>query len=615
VDATGHTLSAAPAARRLRPAAADRMRVMALQTPSVLLGNALGVLLIAAIFWNAAGPARVLPWVGVAALLWVLRLVHWRQLPAAGPQEDGAALRRWRSGWRVRVVSMAAWWGVAVWLFWDAGAPHQRLMLLLIVYSYALGSVQLLAMQPRVFVAFLVVLLVPTIARVALDDGQPWHWQLAGVLTLLFAITLVMGRTHGDALSRALWLKSRTDTLAEQLRQETTQAQEAHRQAEAASRAKTQFLAAASHDLRQPLHAMGLFAETLRHRVRDAEVADLVGSIQASVDALEGLFAELLDLSRLDAGAVSIEPRAVRLETLYARLRLSFEPAALDKGLALGFRGAALWVRADPLALERMLRNLVANAVRYTDAGGVLVSARVRGDRVLLQVWDSGIGVPPAALPRLFEEFYQAHPGRAVSASERRGMGLGLSIVGRLAALCGTRVQVHSREGRGSVFGFELPRAQPASPVVAAASVPAGPVATLQGLHAVVVDDDEAVRQGLCQMLRAWGARVSVFAERPALSAWLASPQAEPPDLVIVDHRLVEPGDGLQALAQLRAAWPGRTIPAVLVTGSLLDAPQWHEALAAVPALHVLRKPVPPGRLRALIGFLVAPSAAPHAPG
>jgi CheY-like chemotaxis protein/anti-sigma regulatory factor (Ser/Thr protein kinase) len=312
---------------------------------------------------------------------------------------------------------------------------------------------------------------------------------------------------------------------------------------------------------------------------------------------------------------VSIEPRAVRLETLYARLRLSFEPAALDKGLALGFRGAALWVRADPLALERMLRNLVANAVRYTDAGGVLVSARVRGDRVLLQVWDSGIGVPPAALPRLFEEFYQAHPSRAVSASERRGMGLGLSIVGRLAALCGTRVQVHSREGRGSVFGFELPRAQPASPVVAAASVPAGPVATLQGLHAVVVDDDEAVRQGLCQMLRAWGARVSVFAERPALSAWLASPQAEPPDLVIVDHRLVEPGDGLQALAQLRAAWPGRTIPAVLVTGSLLDAPQWHEALAAVPALHVLRKPVPPGRLRALIGFLVAPSAAPHAPG
>ena len=464
---------------------------MALQTPSVLLGNALGVLLIAAIFWNAAGPARVLPWVGVAALLWVLRLVHWRQLPAAGPQEDGAALRRWRSGWRVRVVSMAAWWGVAVWLFWDAGAPHQRLMLLLIVYSYALGSVQLLAMQPRVFVAFLVVLLVPTIARVALDDGQPWHWQLAGVLTLLFAITLVMGRTHGDALSRALWLKSRTDTLAEQLRQETAQAQEAHRQAEAASRAKTQFLAAASHDLRQPLHAMGLFAETLRHRVRDAEVADLVGSIQASVDALEGLFAELLDLSRLDAGAVSIEPRAVRLETLYARLRLSFEPAALDKGLALGFRGAALWVRADPLALERMLRNLVANAVRYTDAGGVLVSARVRGDRVLLQVWDSGIGVPPAALPRLFEEFYQAHPGRAVSASERRGMGLGLSIVGRLAALCGTRVQVHSREGRGSVFGFELPRAQPASPVVAAASVPAGPVATLQGLHAVVVDDGD----------------------------------------------------------------------------------------------------------------------------
>ena len=601
--------------RRLRPAAADRMRVMALQTPSVLVGNALGVLLIAAIFWEAAGPARVLPWVAVATLLWVLRLLHWRQLPASGPEEDAVALRHWRSGWRVRVVSMAAWWGVAVWLFWDAGEPHQRLMLLLIVYSYALGSVQLLAMQPRVFVAFLVVLLVPTIARVALDDGQPWHWQLAGVLTLLFAITFFMGRTHGDALSRALFLKSRTDSLAEQLRRETEQAQAAHRQAEAASRAKTQFLAAASHDLRQPLHAMGLFAEALRHRVRDAEVADLVGSIQASVDALEGLFAELLDLSRLDAGAVAIEPRAVRLETLYARLRLSFGPAALDKGLALRFRGGSMWVQADPLALERMLRNLVANGVRYTDAGGVLVSARVRGARVLLQVWDSGIGVPPAALPRLFEEFYQAHPGRAVGTRERRGMGLGLSIVARLAALSGTRMQVRSREGRGSVFGFELPVARPQSPAAAAAPAPALAAGTLQGLHAVVLDDDEAVRQGLCQMLRAWGGRASAFAERASLSAWLDSSPPEPPDLVIVDHCLVEPGDGLQALMQLRAAWPGRTIPAVLVTGSLLDAPPWNETLASMAALHVLRKPVPPARLRALIGFLASSAAPPPAPG
>ena len=606
MDAAGHALRAASPRRRLRPAAADRLRVMALQTPSVLAGNALGVLLIAAIFWEAAGPVRVLPWVAVAAALWALRLLHWRRLPAAAP-EDGAALRHWRRGWRVLVVSMGAWWGVAAWLFWAPGEAHQRLLLLLIVCSYAIGSVQLLAMQPRVFVVFLAVLLGPTIARVALDDGQPWHGQLAGVLALLFAITLFMGRTHGNALSRALWLKSRTDSLAEQLRQESAQAQAARREAEAASRAKTQFLAAASHDLRQPLHAMGLFAEALRQRVRDAEVADLVASIQASVDALEGLFGELLDLSRLDAGAVALDPRPVRLETLYARLRLSFEPAAHDKGLALSFRGAALCVQADPLALERMLRNLVANAIRYTDAGGVLVSARARGTRVRLQVWDSGVGVPPAAMPRLFEEFYQAHPGRPVGPSQRKGLGLGLSIVARLAALSDTRIQVRSREGRGSVFGFELPAAQAGVPTAPPAPAPMARAPTLQGRHVVVVDDDEAVRAGLSQLLQTWGARATAFGDRQALAAWLASPPAAAPDLVIVDHRLVTPGDGLQALEQLRAAWPGCTIPAVLVTGSLLDTPQAHDELAAMASLHVLRKPVPPARLRSLIGFLQAP--------
>ena len=579
---------------------------MALQTPSVLAGNALGVLLVAAIFWDAAGPARVLGWVAVAALLWTLRLLHWRRLPPAAP-EDGAALRRWRRSWRVLVVSMGAWWGVSVWLFWAPGEAHQRLMLLLVVCSYAIGSVQLLAMQPRVFVVFLAALLLPTIARVVLDDGQPWHWQLAGVLALLYALTLFMGRTHGDALSRALWLKTRTDLLAEQLRQETAQAQAARREAEAASRAKTQFLAAASHDLRQPLHAMGLFAETLRHRVRDAEVADLVASIQASVDALEGLFGELLDLSRLDAGAVALEPQPVRLETLYARLRLSFEPAARDKGLSLALRGGQLCVHADPLALERMLRNLVANAIRYTDAGGVLVSARERAGRVRVQVWDSGVGVPPAAMPRLFEEFFQAHPGRPVGPSERKGLGLGLSIVAKLAALSGTRVLVRSRQGRGSVFGFELPGSLPPVQRVEATPAPAVHAPTLRGRHVIVVDDDEAVRAGLSQLLRAWGAHVTDFGDRLALSAWLSSPPAQAPDLVLVDHRLATPGDGLQALEQLRAAWPGCPIPAVLVTGSLLDTPEAHDVLAAVPALQVLRKPVPPGRLRALIGFLLGP--------
>lgn len=619
-----------PAPRRLlRPAAADRLRITVLQTPAVLAGNALGVLLVGAIFWQEAGAGRVLPWVAAAAVLWGLRLAHWLRLRTL-PAQDSAVGWRWRATWHMLVVAMGAQWGVGVWLFWGVGEPHQRLMLLLIVYSYALGAVQLLGMHPRVFLAFLAVVLVPTIARVASDDGQPWHWQLAAILTLLFAITWMMGRRHGSALSRALWLKSRTDVLAEQLRQETEQAQSARRQAEAANRAKTQFLAAASHDLRQPLHAMGLFAEALRHRAHDAEVVDLVSSIHASVDALEGLFGEIMDLSRLEAGAVELRPGPLRLEQLYARLRLNFEPAAFDKGLTLGFRGGHLAVQADALALERMLRNLLANAVRYTETGGVLVTARARGGQVLLQVWDTGIGVPADALPQLFEEFYQAHPGRAVGPGERRGMGLGLSIVARLAALSGTQVQVRSRPGHGSVFGLALPRTQAPAPLASPLASARPAIPTLHGVHVLVIDDDGAVREGLATLLQTWGARVTAFGDESSLGHWLeaagatdahtdtcpdtargeAAPSPSRPDVVIVDHRLVTPGDGLRALQRVRQAWPQQALPAVLVTGSLLDGPQGHAELAGVPALQVLRKPVPPLRLRALLAAWLGPVGA-----
>ena len=604
----------APAPSAARMAAADRMRVIVLQTPAVLVGNALGVSLVAALFWQAAGAARVLAWAGVAAALWGLRLAHWWQARRFG-EADAVALLRWRAHWRVLVVAMGAVWGLAAWVFWDSGQPHQRLLLVLIVYSYCLGSVQLLSTQPRVFAAFVGVVLLPTIACIALDAEQPWHWQLAGVLALLFGITLLMGRTHGDALARTLWLKARTETLAAQLRAQKAQAEAARQQAEAANRAKTQFLAAASHDLRQPLHAMGLFAETLRQRVHEPALADLVGSIHDSVDALQGLFGELLDITRIDSGGFELDPIPVRLEEVYARLRLSFEPSAFDKGLSLRLRGGHHVVRADALALERILRNLVCNALRYTDEGGVLVACRARGQRLLLQVWDSGIGVPEASLPRLFDEFYQAHPQRPVGPRQRKGLGLGLAIVKRLAELGGTRVQVRSRVGRGSVFELELPRvtlpraAVPRAPAPAAAGRAPVALRSLRGRHVVVVDDDLPVRQGLQALLQAWGASVSAFDGLRAVQAWLQGAGALAPDLLIVDHRLGEGATGAQVVQALRARFACPLLPAIVVTGAVLEEPG-PAAAAGAPAQHLLLKPVLPVRLRALVEHLL-----PAAPG
>ncbi|HSQ71521.1 MAG TPA: hybrid sensor histidine kinase/response regulator, partial [Rubrivivax sp.] len=547
-----------------------------------------------------AEAARLLGWMAAAALLWLLRLAHWlrwRRLRDA----DDTLLREWRGSWRALVLAQGAMWGIAVWAFWGLGSAYHQLALILIVYSYCLGSVQLLATQSRVFLGFISLVLLPTIVRVASDSTQPWHWQLAGILSLLFAITVLMGRTYGSALGQAITLKSRTDELAAQLRVEKAEADEARRAAEAASRAKTQFFAAASHDLRQPLHAMGLFAEALRQRVRDPEVASLVNSINESVDALEGLFGELLDITRIDTGGVEVNPAPVRLRELFGRLRLHFEPIAFEKGLQLSFRGGERVAQADPVLLERILRNLVSNAIRYTDDGGVLVSARLHQGKLRMQVWDSGIGIGAASLPRIFDEFYQAQSNRPLQPHHRKGLGLGLAIVKRLAELMGPEVTVRSRVGHGTVFSFELPLGKAPRSWDAPPSMARAPLGlTLQGRRFLVLEDDATVREGLEVLLQAWGATVEAFETVDDVAAALASPAAQPPDLLLVDYRLPQGTTGVDALRLLRARWPGRALPAIVITGSSLGG---HEDEALTHDFHLLIKPVLPNKLRAMIAF------------
>ena len=591
---------------------ADHIRALYVQTPATLTGNGIGMALMVLIFWPLAPSAHVLAWLGVGLVLWALRLAHYvRFRRHRGAHSD--LLRAWRGSWKALVLSQGALWGVAVWLFWGLGTPYHTVSLILIVYSYCLGSVQLLATQSRVFLAFISLVLTPTIVRIASDTGQPWHLQLAFLLTLLFCLTVLMARTYGSALGQAISLKRRTDELAGKLRVEMAvteearrAAEDARRTAEAANRAKTQFFAAASHDLRQPLHAMGLFAEALRQRSHDPEVASLVNSINESVDALEGLFSELLDITRIDTGGVEVNPAPVRLRELFARLRLHFEPTAFEKGLMLSFRGEQHVAHTDPVLLERVLRNLVSNAIRYSDDGGVLVSCRLRqrdgSPRLLVQVWDTGIGISEANLPRIFDEFFQAQSNRPLEAHHRKGLGLGLAIVKRLAALMDAPLTVRSRVGHGTVFSLDVPLGKAPRPVEG--SLPSGAKAplglTLQGRQIVVVEDETAVREGLAVLLKAWGAGVVAFDTVDAVQQWLAQPPAEAPDLLLVDYRLPQGRTGIDALGLIRARWPGQRLPAIVITGSSLGG---HEDEAVTHDYHLLIKPVLPNKLRAMIAF------------
>jgi CheY-like chemotaxis protein len=284
--------------------------------------------------------------------------------------------------------------------------------------------------------------------------------------------------------------------------------------------------------------------------------------------------------------------------SLFERLRLTFEPTAFEKGLSLRFHGARHHVYADPLVVERILRNLISNAIRYTEDGGVLVSCRPRGDHLCLQVWDSGIGILPKEQERIFEEFYQTQSKRPLEPHHRKGLGLGLAIVKRLAKLMDAPLTLRSRVGHGTVFTVLLPVGKAVRAPVADTPPRARTPLTLDRRHIVVVEDEPAVAEGLEILLKGWGATVSAFDTLDAVAAWAAHTQV-PPDLLIADYRLPEQRTGIEVIHLMRAHF-GAALPVIMVTGSTMSG---HETEARSEDFHLLLKPVIPTRLRALIAF------------
>jgi signal transduction histidine kinase/CheY-like chemotaxis protein len=552
------------------------------------------------IYWPVAPHGELAAWCALFGLVWVLRLVTLRRYAHAGWAGASSQAAHWQRLWNAGAMASGACWGLAAWMFYQDGRAFHQTSLLLIIYSFCVGSITLMASQHRAFFAFISLCFVPTIVRIA-TLGSTDDLLLAGVLSLVFLMTTILGRAYRRTFDRAIELKVRTEMLAVQLQAEKAAADEAKRAAETANRAKTQFFAAASHDLRQPLHAMGLFAEALRAKSRgDEEVTHLVNSINSSVDALEGLFGELLDITKIDTGGVEPQPRHFALRELFQRLKLQYEPTAFEKGLSLRFRGAHHVVYGDPVLIDRIVRNLLSNAIRYTVDGGVLVSARRRGEEVLLQVWDTGVGIAPAEHSRVFDEFYQVQANAPLGLHQPKGLGLGLSIVQRLARLMEAPLHLASMPGKGSVFTLTVPpgkmqRSQVAEPGLGKPALGL----TLERRHVVVVEDEPAVREGLVVLLKGWGASVDSFDTVSAAEAWARAPGVTPPDLAIVDYRLPEGRTGIEALTSLRAAF-GQPLPAILVTGSTMTG---HEEESNRHDFHLLIKPVAPNKLRAMIAF------------
>ncbi len=577
----------------------DEVRSIFEYMPATLAGYMAGIGVIALLYWAITPMSVMLPWLGGFLMIWLSRGFMARQFARATPRTL-ADWQRWRLYSNLGTLSSGVLWGTTAWIFYPHGDNIQQVGLIVLVYTFCVAAVPVLSTQPRIYLAFASLSMAPLAARIA-SEGTAYAYQLAGILLLIMSLTTVLARSYRQALERVIDLKLHADELLTQLRLEKQAAEAARREAEVANRAKTQFFTAASHDLRQPLHAMGLFAEALRNKSHDDEVAHLVNSINASVDALEELFSELLDITRIDSGGVAVNPQHFEMADIFRKLRLHFEPTAFEKGLALRLRGGKHMVHADPLLVERILRNLVSNAIRYTQDGTVLVGCRKRGDRVLLQVWDTGPGISESEQTRIFDEFYQVPGSNVAGSHERKGLGLGLSIVKRLAGLMGAPLGIRSQLGHGTVFTVELPpgKAVPAAVTTVPSKGPLG--LTLEGRLIVVVEDEPAVRSGLEALLRGWGASIASFESVETSTEWARSSPvgSKVPDLLIVDYRLENGRNGVEAIVALRERF-GTQVPAIVVTGSTMTG---HDKEAQDKDFHLLIKPVVPNKLRAMIAF------------
>ena len=395
---------------------------------------------------------------------------------------------------------------------------------------------------------------------------------------------------------RAGWLR---DARALLQRDDRIRALEKERDAALrADQEKSRFLTIASHDLRQPVHALGLFAATLDKRLQGSPDEHLVRNMIRSIDGLDRSFNAMLDVSRLDAGTIEPNVQHFPLRDLFRRLHMHFAGQAELRGLGLRFSPGGKAVSSDPQLLERILGNLVQNAIKYTEHGGIVVVARTTRTRINVEVWDTGIGIGAAELPRVFDEFY--HVGRGERARSR-GLGMGLAIVKRLARLLGHDLTVVSRPGKGTLFRIgialsDLPEIQDAT-----AAADTLPMPLAQSRTVLILDDGEAIREGLRLLLEEWG--YDAIATGSIAEAERAVIQLEaPPDLILSDLHLGDGPDGLAAIDAIRRQC-GHDVPAIVITGDTSHEEMQRVAESGHP---VLLKPVQPRKLHNVLRGLLA---------
>jgi signal transduction histidine kinase len=538
-------------------------------------------------------------WIWLAAVyaLSALRGVSvWWFLRHSGPRPSHVFWGRLASGF---AGAFGIVWGACPWLFMTLDNPASLVTISVINMGLGAGAVVALAPYLPACLAFALPTQLGLISAL-LSQPQPLTLTIAALAGYALAANLTNSVMVHRRMSENVRLTHDNQRLREDAEQKNRlleislrSASQARESAERANAAKTRFLAAASHDLRQPVHALGLFFEDLANRVNSPATQPLIERIDDSIRAIDSMLSALLDISKLDAGVVQPDFGTVALTPLVKRLQKEFQPVAERAGNTLHVRVREAHVTSDGLMLERLLRNLLSNALRYTQRGKVLLAVRPLGTMVRVDVCDTGVGIPDAQLQEIFTEFHQlGNPQR----DRRQGLGLGLAIVKRIAELLGHDIDVHSRVGHGSRFRVTLERARWAPPMVREEPDTTPEEDDLRDYCVLVLDDDRYILDAMQSLLSTWGVVVLGAPSIEAATRLLES-STHKPQLLLVDYRLQDRGTGIQAIHRLQHLLE-EDVPAVLLTGDTGPDRLRQAQTSGIPLLH---KPVQPAELRSLL--------------
>lgn len=574
---------------------ADQIRTRIAAYPVMIGSQTIVALSLVWMMWDIVARHLLLGW--LALILTCLAVDGWFLLRHKHETSTVAQCRRWSRHFVIYVTLLGALWGsIGVVMFVPGNLAYQAL-LICVILGLAAGAVTINPVYVPAQFIWSILVLAPSIVMM-LSVGDEVHLAL-GFMLLLYATTVLNdGYQLSRRLLQALLRGYENTALLKDLSAEKIVSEAAREKAEAANREKSRFLAAASHDLRQPLQALMLFSDALSNHVhdRDPVAQKLAGQIESSVSSLTDMLGALLNVSRLESGVVQPQLQHFNLQHLLDRLYLEFYRIALDQNLSFTVSVDAdssegLIVHSDPSLLEQIIRNLASNAVRYTSRGEIVITCRQEAGQVRICVTDTGIGISKEDLPLIFNEYFQSNnPQR----DRRQGLGLGLSIVRRVEKLLGYRLEVESKLGEGTAICFAVPQGE-----VALETFPyqvQEATESVYGVRVALLEDDLEIREATQELLESWGCQVvagglpdEVVARYDALG--------QRPDILLSDYRLPAGVTAIHASKQMRERW-GASLPVLIVTGDTGSATfQEFQSNQAI----LLHKPISPSRLRAVI--------------